>query len=1171
MKKTMVTRKKFCLPVVLLLVFLAWPMFGLAKISYEAEKITANYKKISLSQLFWEVQKNTDFVFVYSTEDLNYTTSKEINIRNASIEDFMDAVLQDTHLTYTIKDNVVVIKKAEKAKTVTVSQRNKQPNVQVPSTVQQARIVTGVVENMFGEPLPGAFVVEHGTTNVVVADVDGKFSIELTEEPAALVVSFVGYMRYEQEVSTASYYRIVLEQEIKKLEEVVITGYQTLSKERVTGSFVVVSNEQMDKQVGDRSLMEKFRGLIPGLLVSSGDNINIRGKSSLYANQSPIIVVDGFPIESSLSSINPNDVESITVLRDAAAASIWGVRASNGVIIVTTKSRQTARDAQIEFSSSLRISDMPNVASLRLANSEQYIDYELETLNKNWVDFSKPDEGFSKVAEIFKKAKNNEITQVQAEQLYDQLRANDSRSQKDLFFRKSLVQQYNISVSKSSGTNTFYSSVNLVDNKSSSIGSESTYMRFLLKNTTQLLPGITFSTSVSGLFSKGRSNGVSAYDFMTQIPYEMFTDASGNYLPRNICLPGFSLARNKELMGMGYYDWTSNLKQDMDNKDFNSTLFSPRINLGLNIKIIEGLTFDSKFQYELNSSGNDNFYNENTQTVRHLVNMYTIIRNGEPVYQIPRGSIYDLSESSQKSWYVRNQLTFVRSFGDGKHKMNAIAGTEVNSSKYNYRTDRYHNYNKEKLTYTLIDEDTYSRSLATYTGGSSYYTNSRSAFSEVENRYLSYYANASYTFADKYSVSASARIDESNLFGAHTNDRKTPLYSFGASWDITKESFFHVSSINYLRLRATSGTNGNIDKKTSKELIAKTGTSSYTQEGTLIIEYPKNDKLRWETTRIHNVGLDFSAFNNRLSFNVDYYFRKSYDLLGQVPSDPTTGFVSVYKNTAEVENTGVDLMINGDIFRGDFTWNSGLNFSFNKNKVTKVFTPIQSVDTYLRGGMGNEIEGLPIDYMYSYQWAGLSAEGEPRIYDDKGEYVSWQESDLNHIEWLTYSGSTSPRYYGSLINTFSYKGFTLFAVITYKMGYVMRLPTAWIGAFGGGVMADVDKRWRVPGDEDKVYLPKVYDSSVSKYERKEFVAKSDLRVQSAANIRFSTVSLTYNFPQQWLGRYIKGAQVMLQASDLGFWAKNSENYDPEKVSLSSGSLASMENPPVYTFGINLKF
>ena len=234
----------------------------------------------------------------------------------------------------------------------------------------------------------------------------------------------------------------------------------------------------MNKQVGDVSIMQKFRGLIPGMLVGSNDDITIRGKSSLYANQSPIIVVDGFPIESSLSSINPNDVESITVLRDAAAASIWGVRASNGVIIVTTKSQQTERAAQIEFSSTLRISDTPNVGSLRLANSAEYIDYELETLNKGWVDFAKPDDGHSKVAEIFKRAKDNEISQAQAEQLYDQLRNNNSRSQKDLFFRKSLVQQYNISLSKSSGTNTFYSSVNLVDNKSSSIGNQSQYIRF---------------------------------------------------------------------------------------------------------------------------------------------------------------------------------------------------------------------------------------------------------------------------------------------------------------------------------------------------------------------------------------------------------------------------------------------------------------------------------------------------------------------------------------------------------------------------------------------------------------------------------------------------------------------------------------------------------------------
>ena len=195
------------------------------------------------------------------------------------------------------------------------------------------------------------------------------------------------------------------------------------------------------------------------------------------------------------------------------------------------------------------------------------------------------------------------------------------------------------------------------------------------------------------------------------------------------------------------------------------------------------------------------------------------------------------------------------------------------------------------------------------------------------------------------------------------------------------------------------------------------------------------------------------------------------------------------------------------------------------------------------GGMGNEIEGYPIDYLYSYRWAGLSETGEPRIYDDKGEYVSWTESDLNHIEWLTYSGSTSPRYYGSFINTFSYKGFTLFAVITYKMGYVMRMPTAWIGAFGGGVMSAVDKRWREPGDENNTYLPKIYDNPHQNTKDKN-LWQSDFRVESAANIRFSTVSLRTPFRKNgWEG--ISRSSNHATSFDLGFWAKNSEKFDPE--------------------------
>jgi TonB-linked SusC/RagA family outer membrane protein len=1154
--------KKF-VTVIVLLLFLGYNTSIYANVTYQSEKITVHYKEISLSELFWEVQKKTKFVFIYSTEDLNLIPKRTVDVKDATINDFMKYVLDNTNLTFTLKDNVVVIKKVEAPKKETTSDV-------VPKTVQQTRKITGIVKNDSGELMPGAFIMVKGSSKGVLSDSEGKFEIEVPKETGVIVVSFVGYKRQEVTLGQKTDYQVFLEQEIQKINEVVITGYQTIAKERATGSFVIVNNDQINKQIGDINIMQKFKGLVPGVLVDNNEAITIRGKSSLYANQEPIIVVDGFPVEASLSSINPNDIESITILRDAAAASIWGVRASNGVIVVTTKSRNTNKETQIDFTSSVRISSMPKISSLRLANSEQYIDYELETLNKGWEDLTNPSDGKSLVADIYRQVQTGEITNEQANMLYNNLKMKNSRNQKDLFFRKGVCQQYNLSIAKSSENNTFYSSVNLVDDQSFSIGDNTQSIRFLIKNSAQLFPGVKFDISVTGSYSKSKNNGLSADEFVTQIPYELFTDESGNYIPRNITVPGFSLLKNQELVNQGYYDWTYNLKQERDNRDNTSYLFSPRVNLGLQVKIIDGLTFDSKFQYELNSSRNEDFYNEQTQLVRHLVNTYTILDNGEPVYQIPRGSIFDIYQGTQTGWYLRNQLNYTKTFADNLHRINAIAGTEVNASKFNSRKDRYHNYNKEKLTYTLIDEASYSQTLDTYNGGSGYYTDSRSVFTDTENRYISYYANASYTYADKYSLSASARVDESNLFGAQTNDRKTPLYSFGASWNITKEDFFNVSFIDYLKLRVTTGTNGNIDKKTSKELIGKTGTSSYTQESILSVEYPKNDKLRWETTRVHNLGIDISGFNNRVSLSADFYYKKSYDLLGQVPCDPSTGFTSVYKNTAELENKGFDLILNGDIFRGTFSWNANLNLSFNKNVVTKVYTPTPSVSNYLRGGSGLEIEGKPIDYIYSYRWAGLSNQGEPQIFDDNGNIVSWTSSDLNHIEWLTYSGSTSPKFYGSLVNTLRYKGLSLYAVISYKFGYVMRMPTAWIGAFGGGVRADIDKRWRVPGDENTTYLPRLYDNSVSKYERQEFVAKSDYRVQSASNIRFNSLSVTYDLPQKCLGRIIKGAQVMFQGSDLGFWAKNKENFDPERVGLSSGNLY-MENPPVYTFGINVKF
>ena len=1153
-----------------------------ASVYSQGNKMDVKFSNITLSKLFWEVQRNTDFVFVYGTDDLEEVKKPiSVDMEDVSIREFMDEVLRGTGLTYKEIDNVVVIKKAEKAR------KKKKPATEKQTPQQEeGKKITGTVTDQDGITLPGVNIMVKGTTMGVPTDENGNFELFVPEDKNRIVVSFIGFVTQEVEIGNMSNFRIALESDIQELDNIVVTGYQTLSRERATGAFVSVKSEDLDKQIGATTLAEKLQsGMLPGVLIDRSNNITIRGKSSLNASTAPVIVLDGFPIETSINNINPNDIESITVLRDAAAASIWGVRASNGVIVITTKSgkgkrimgdTKTKNKASFDFSSTLRISQMPDLDDLRLADGATTVDYHLEQIEKGYwsIDDFSFTQGQSLVLDTYRKQHQGLLSEAEANAIYNQLRSNNIFNEAtDLFFRNSLSQQYNLSVSGATEINNYYVSVNYQNNRRYSKGNDSEALNFMVKNSMQLLPKLRFDLIISGNYSKGTQNGISIYGLKSYHAYERILDDNGNYLPSwSEGLPNnqMTMTEAQELEAKGYHNWTYNLKQEFDNNDLTSDYFSPRVNIGLHYNIIDGMSFDSKFMFENSTNKNESYYNMNTWYSRDWANKFTLYDNGNLIHQFPDGPTLFISNGNMNAYSFRNQLNFNRSFNDEKHQVFAILGTEVSRNIYRSSGQLYNNYDREKLTFDYIDQ----KGLAggkyyNWRGSPGYYTAHDYSLrpTETENRFFSVYTNVSYTYNQKYTLTASARIDESNLFGADVNDRITPLYSVGGAWAISKEDFFDVDKIDFLKLRLTTGVNGNIDKKTSKELIAKAEKDYITQQGYLEIESPENKELKWESTRSHNLGIDVSGFNNRLNAKIDVYQKKSFDLLAYVAADPTTGFGQVYKNTAEVENKGFEIVLSGPVLDGEFRWDAELSVIYNKNEVTKVYNPNPTVWNHLYYLPGKEIVGKPIDHIYSYRWAGLSSEGEPQIYDDAGNIISWEEPDLEHHEWLVFQGSREPKLFGALSNTWSYKGLILNAIFSYKMGHFMRMPSPRHNY--AYLSSDMDQRWKNPGDEEKTYIPKLPDNFSNKNERGYFYQFSDFRTQSASYIRLNTLSLTYNLPKRLIGSVFNNVQLQAQGSNLWLWTKNDENVDPE-TSGKSGEV-NFGITPGYTFGIRVQF
>ncbi len=1139
-------------------------MIALAQVSARGfgQKITLDKYQVTLKEVLKSIEHQTGFLFL--TKDYNISEPRvNISVKNASIDEAMRACLKNLPLSYLIIDNSIVLSK-------------KEPSfLEAINSYLNAIEVTGKVSDESGRPLPGATVRIKGTQRVAITNADGVFSFSGVDEKAVLVVSFLGYKTRELAVSGGGIPLLIrLEINPAELESVnvVSTGYQKLPKERATGSFSLVEQADLNKQIAVSDITEKFKTLLPGVLMTNNNAI-IRGKSTINANQSPIIVIDGFPTELSLSAINPNDVESITVLRDAAAASIWGVRASNGVIVITTKQGRRTADGKpaITFSSTFKIQEVPDFSDLRLANSNEAIDVEIEALGKGWYNLDNPNSngGYSPVYEVYRKKAKGLITEDEANRQYEILRNNDSRAQSKLFYKNGLLQQYNLSASGATERNRYYISLNYQKNKSYAIGNDDKRLTFFIKNSYQLLPKLTVDADVNLSYIKGASNGLNVGDFIAQRPYELIVDENGGYLPVYQSIR--SLERNQELQDKGYYNWNFNLKQEFDNTDKPYHSFSPRVNLGITYKVIDGLAFDSKFQYERSDYNSSNFMNEELYYVRNQINTLTTIGAGNVLnYQLPKGAFYDtyIQVSQSTSW--RNQLRFDKELGEGRHRINAIAGTEISRILSKTTQNRYHNYDKARLTSSPINEKLLSAGVVGWNGSTVSYIPVFNQFIDVQNRYFSMYFNGSYTYLNKYTLSTSGRIDKSNLLGANVNDKLTPLYSVGLAWNVSKEDFFKIGFIDDLRLRITTGVNGNVDKSTSKVLVAipQKNTGS-TDEDFLKVQFPENKDLRWESTKVNNIGLDLVLFKNRIALNVDAYHKKSYDLLGFVNADPSVGFQRVYKNTSNMLNEGFDLSLKADVFRGAFRWNSVVNLSYNKNKVTKVYNPNPTLSGYLAGGRGNEIVDQPIDYFYNLRWAGLNAQGEPQVYDDKGVAVSWINSAQPTIDWLDYAGTTLPKYYGSFINTFSYKGFNLTPIFTYRLGHMMRLPTTYVRS-ASPILTSIATRWQKAGDEAHTNVPKLYTNPNEPLMRAQFYTLNTARQASASYVRLSVVSLTYDLPKHFAGKVFKNIQLQSQVTDIWLWTKNKEDVDPEVANLRDGRL-NLSPPVTYTFGLKADF
>lgn len=1011
-------------------------------------------------------------------------------------------------------------------------------------------------------PLPGAAIVLKGTTKGTVTDADGMFSITVpVVGDQVLMVSFVGFVSQELRTESLNADLITLRLSPDNIQldgvEVLSTGYQQLPRERATGSFAYLDEPIITRRVST-GILDRLEDITPGLIFNrdrtTPNDISIRGTSTIFAESRPLIVVDQFPYDGPIESINPNDVESITVLKDAAAASIWGARAGNGVIVITTKSGRAGERPRVSFTSNFTGIQETDPYYLPEISSKDLVAVEKEMFSRGIYTARENSRNLpllSPAIETLILLRDGKITQQEAD---SRLAAYSSHNYRDelarYYYRPAFQQQYALGIRGGADRHRYSISLGYDKNLSGIEGNDNSRWTANLKNDWNLIQNrLQIKT---GLYlANGKNNQRTSLPQGLSAPYVRLADLNGNpaALARSYREPFLNQAESNGLLDWKYYP-LAELGQETNEREF----LDLRANLNLSFKILEGWTMDALYQYWTNTGRTWELQTENSFYTRDLINTFTqVATNGAQTLAIPRGSIADLGESRSQSDHLRIQTSFNRTVNQ-RHDWAAIVGLEIKSLDTETNSSRYYGYDEELGASLGVD---YVTRFRRYHNASLVNIPYRNNHTGLSDRFLSYYANASYTLDKKYTLSASARKDASNLFGVESNQKGVPLWSIGGSWTLSEESFYSSGALPYLRLRTTFGYNGNVDRGVSAYTTAYLLPGSFnnlTRLPSYAIQNPPNPELRWERVKTVNFALDFETKDGGLSGSMDYYFKQGLDLIGDQPFPSSTGVTLFRGNFANTQTQGLDLLLRYRVINRGVRWNQTLLFNWLKEEVTSYEVqalPVQYTN-YGFGGSGTfpaPLKGYPLFSVFAYPWAGLDpANGNP-LGLFEGQPTTNYNAIINStpIEELVYMGPARPNVFGSWMNTISWKGWSFSANISYRLGYfVRRQPLIYNSLYQGGtVHEDYARRWQKPGDELITQVPSFPMSQVSN--RDNFYNRSEIMVVKGDHIRLQDIRVSYTLQgQRLLGLPFAGLEMYAYANNLGIlWKKTDEFKDPD--------------------------
>jgi len=1114
--------------------------------------ISLAVKDLPLTSILDTLETMTGYTHFGETSRLRHARNVTIDVKDASLKQVLDICFRNQPLlTYDLVGRSISIRSRE-----------------LKDSVVKGRIV-----NDKNEPVPGATITLKGGSQSSMSNENGEFSIRLRSYEAGLVISSVNYETQELRLPAGIDTVVQMKQKIAALSDITVfhTGYEVIPKERATGSFGKIDNDLLNRRVST-NILDRLDGVVGGVLfnknIVAGVNqasISIRGRSTIFANPEPLIVVDNFPYNGNINNINPDDVESVTILKDAAAASIWGAFSGNGVIVINTKKGRFNQAPRFEFNTSVTVGRKPDVYSLPTMSVDDYINIQESLFNdSNYSasNFDPANRALPQVAEILLAEQEGRLSVSDANSQISALRGQDIR--RDLsryFYRNSLNRQYSLNLSGGSGNNQYYLAAGYDMNQEGMVRNQ--YDRLTLDgNNTYILLPKKLDLTTGFAFTASTFQNDNAGNINTAYPYLRLSDGKGEALP----VPYLHSQSYIDTAGGGQLlDWNYRPLDELRNADNVSKLSDYRINIRIHYSILKGLDGSVYYQYNKGTSDLQNFQSQQTYYTRNLINEFTQ-PNG--YHAVPLGGILDEIDSSYQANNLRFQVNYDHCFSSGI--LSVIGGSELRDIEGNYSTTRLYGYDNDRHTSVAVD---YGSAYPQFTSpSSSMQILNPENMVTTSDHYLSYYFNSSYNLLQKYILSASVRKDESNIFGVRANQKGVPLWSAGAVWEISRESFYHADRwLPMLKIRLTDGYNGNVDKSVSAYTTAVINpVSGPYNVATATIINPPNPSLQWEKIHIINVGFDFGTRNDRLDGSVEYYIKNGENLMGPSPLDPTTGVSQFTGNTAGMSTHGLDITLRTKSDVGAVHWNTVLLFSYTQDRVTRYALPQTTIANDFTPYLFNPLEGRPLYSIYALKWEGLDpTNGDPRGLLD-GKISKDYSSIINssNLADLIYVGPANPTFFGSLRNSFSWKQFGFSFNIVCKFGYYFRRSSIDYNDLINGSSAghpDFDKRWQRPGDEQRTNVPSmVYPDDPS---RDQFYSYSQVLVEKGDHIRLQDIQISYDLLKRALPKLpITSIRFYLYANNIGIlWKANHQGIDPDYSVITT-----IPNPQTRSLAVGLK-